>query len=56
MLGMSDAALNTFSAEKNLIARGLHKVEDIKKGAKYQKLELEERKNESDRYLQELPR
>jgi hypothetical protein len=56
MLGMSEAALNAYSSEKNLVARSLHKVEDIKKSAKYQKLELEERKSESDRYLKDLPR
>ena len=56
MLGMNEAVLNTYSTEKNLISRTLSKVDDIKRGVKYQKLELEERKNESDKYLKELPK
>lgn len=56
MLGMNEAVLNTYSTEKNLISRTLQKVDDIKRGVKYQKLELEERKNESDKYLKELPK
>lgn len=37
MLGMSNMALNAYQAEKNSISRSLSKIDDIKKGVKFQR-------------------
>lgn len=55
MLGINTMALNAYQSEKNMISRSLQKIDDFKKDMKYFEMELNERQDQSDLYLKELP-
>ncbi len=55
MLGINTMAINAYQSEKNMISRSIQKIDEFKKDIKYYEQELQEREQQSDQYIEELP-
>ena len=55
MLCINTMAINAYQSEKNMISRSIQKIDEFKKDIKYYEQELQEREQQSDQYIEELP-